>query len=146
MRSLPHKLSAWTLLAIYGGVSLLGHGLHWLSPHEHHHHGLVVAHHSHAEHAHGHCHGHCHHDYDACELAERSSGSHAQTGWRSGATDGHDCDICEFLAQARGQKMHAPPAIVSAPLVSSAAIWLQRSYTPTSLGSHAPRGPPQMVG
>jgi len=147
MRSLTQKLSAWTLLAIYGGVALLGHGLHWLSPHEHHHHGLAHVQHSHAGHSHTHGHG-PHDDHGTCELAQQSTGPHPETGVRIvsvAAADGHDCDICEFLAQARSQTLKAQPAVVSTRLVSAVASAPQRPYTAISLDSHSPRGPPMIM-
>ena len=129
MRRSLRKLLTCSLLATYAGVSLLGYGLHWLTSGEDHHHDLcrvVCTEHAHASHDHA--------DHD-----------HASPSFTTGGcvTDSHACEICEFLAHAVSQ----PPQIATTPdlhvLVADVPCHSQDFNSPTILGLHAPRGPPQ---
>ena len=87
MRRIPHQLVTGLLLAIYGGIAVLGYGLHELAPDDahHHHHGLAAAH------------------QEPGPLAFRSGGS---------VDDDHDCDICAFLDQARSDRPQVATSII----------------------------------
>ncbi|HEY4231816.1 MAG TPA: hypothetical protein VGM76_00175 [Lacipirellulaceae bacterium] len=120
MRRIPHQFLTGLLLAIYGGISLLGYGLHELVPEDaHHHHGLPLAH--------------------------QGSGPPAfKTG--GSVDDDHDCDICVFLDQARSAQPQIQTAIVWQHLVAAVEIAAPRITSQTTELSHAPRGPPIILG
>ena len=49
---------------------------------------------------------------------------------------------CAFLLQVRSEQPKLVAAVVWQQVVSVAPATLQRSYSPISVGPHAPRGPP----
>jgi hypothetical protein len=120
MRRIPHQLVTGVLLAIYGGIAVLGYGLHELVPEDaHHHHGLAAQH----------------------------PGS-APTAVRTGGDvdDDHDCDICVFLDQARSIQPQIQSAIVWHQLVAAIELVAPRLASQSTELSHAPRGPPVLIG
>jgi hypothetical protein len=124
------------LLATYAGIALLGEGLHELMPdagHQHHH-GLAVVHCA-GDHC---CHaGHADHD-NVSQLASLTVNSDS---------DSHVCEICQFLFQAISQPANVAAPIDWQPLVAANSQQPQQLlHLPISLGSHAPRGPPQLLG
>ena len=121
MRRIPHQLVTGLLLAIYGGIAVLGYGLHELVPEDahHHHHGLEVAH------------------QESEPLAFRSGGA---------ADDDHDCDICVFLDQARSDRPQVAASIIWQHLIAAIDVVAPRVSSQTTLVSHAPRGPPTFIG
>jgi hypothetical protein len=130
MRSTFRQLLTYSLLAAYASIAFLGEGLHWLTPDEHHHGAsLVVSSEPAAPH--------------------NAGGSHTSVDKRVTATHGiaddHDCEICDFLAQAVGQ----PPQIAQSPdfaiLIVETACDPPAFYSPIVVGLHAPRGPPQLL-
>jgi hypothetical protein len=121
MRRLPHQLVTGLLLAIYGGIAVLGYGLHELVPEDGHHHHFALA---------------------AGEHADEAPAFRAG----SGIDDDHDCDICVFLDQARSAQPQVQAAIIWQPLVAAVEIEAPRLTSQTKLVSHAPRGPPAFVG
>jgi hypothetical protein len=128
-RSFRHLLT-YSLLATYASIAFLGEGLHWLTPDEHHHGAsLVVS--SEPAAPHGSCASHA-------SVDKRVVATH-------GVADDHDCEICDFLAQAVSQ----PPQIAEAPafanIVAEARYDAPTPYSPIVLGLHAPRGPPQLL-
>ncbi len=134
MRRTLHKLLTYTLLATYAGISLLGQGLHWLTPDDCHHHGLsVVA-----------CTAH---DHDHCVHREIEAQSSARPILIASGRipDSHTCEICEFLIQAVSQ----PPQVDATPdlhvLIADLPCDAQGLYSPTILGLHAARGPPPFL-
>jgi hypothetical protein len=121
------KLLILSLLALYGGVSLLGYGLHELSPAHQHAHSTGTPHpHSHAG---------CSHHHHA----------HPPVPDRAGLSDAHDCDICQLLDQLRSEL----------PQIAAMDSWqLLRTEIPAVLaiqpfkspaGLPVPRGPPTLV-
>lgn len=132
MRSV-RKMLGPTLLAIYASISLLGQGLHFLTPDDHHRGGMTVSARISDECERGSCNDR--HDY-----VKRGYGSNVDLI----AAD-HDCDICEFLAQAKSQT----PQIASPPDLPAVVVELQiradEFSSPIILGLHAPRGPPQLL-
>jgi hypothetical protein len=145
MRSTLHKLLTCTLLATYVGISLLGQGLHELTPGHEHHHGFEVVT----------CTAHTHGDGDCCEHHQHGESGHHDdhdsqpvgpvVAATDGASDSHTCEICEFLVQAVSQ----PPQIATVPdlhpLVAVAATPHVEIYSQAILGLHAARGPPHVV-
>ena len=121
MRRIPHQLVTGLLLAIYGGIAVLGYGLHELAPEDahHHHHGLAVAH------------------QESGPPAFRSGGS---------ADDDHDCDICVFLDQARSDRPQVATSIIWQRFVAAIDVVAPRISSQTTHVSHAPRGPPAYIG
>jgi hypothetical protein len=121
MRQLPKQLVTGVLLAIYGGIALLGYGLHDLVPEEahHHHHGLTAA------------------DHEPGPLAFRSGGS---------VDDDQDCDICIFLDQTRSDKPQVVASIIWQHLVAAVDVVVPRVSSQATLVAHAPRGPPAFIG
>jgi hypothetical protein len=120
MRRLPQKLVTGVLLAIYGGIAVLGYGLHELVPEDaHHHHALAAVHHE--------------------------SGPPAFKA--GGNVDGdHDCDICVFLDQARSVQPQVQSAIVWHHVVAAIEFKAPHLASQTAELSHGPRGPPVLVG
>jgi hypothetical protein len=120
MRRLPQTLVTGLLLAIYGGIAVLGYGLHDLAPEDAHHH---------------------HHRFAA---THQESGSPI---FRTGSVDDdHDCDICVFLDQARGERPQIATGIIWQHLVAAIEFVVPRVSSQTTLVSHAPRGPPTFIG
>ena len=163
MRFLSRKLLTLALVASYGGIALVGQGLHYLAPHAGHHHGLQVVECSHEDgdghhHHHGHVHGHhshtqAGHDHHACVM-KPSARADGCAGHECGKNDGlvlassrcdthsHLCEICAFLLQLRSERPVLASA-VSQPLAEAAVCVPTLLYTPTSLGLHRLRGPPR---
>jgi hypothetical protein len=130
------KLLTACLLAYYGGIALVGHGLHELSGANCHHPPVAarpVASHPHPHHQHGACAGH-HHHHRAPAPAGDTAG------------DGHNCEICEFLAQLRGEVPQLAAAEFTEHLVVAAVAASPPFLAPIAIGLHAPRGPPALVG
>lgn len=132
------------MLTIYGGISVLGDGLHMLMHEAGHHHGLDVVcceTHSHADADH-----HCDCHDPGCSASDDadyclSSAERIVTA-SDCATHSHVCEVCAFLIQALSQPAEVAAPIDWQPLVVAAASRPQPIYSPTSLGPHAPRGPP----
>jgi hypothetical protein len=149
MRRNGSKLLTSVILAIYGGISLLGHGLHWLLPEEGHHHGLhVVACSSHRHELDHDCdhHHHAHqHHHGPSESGDDGGNSREQTVQSNECgTHSHLCEICNFLSQARGERTQLAAAVDWQPLADAVVSRPEQSYKLTSLSQHAPRGPPQV--
>ena len=121
MRRIPHQLVTGVLLAIYGGIAVLGYGLHELVPEDahHHHHGLAAVH------------------QDAGPTAFRTSGS---------VVDDHDCAICVFLDQARSDRPQVAASIIWQHLVAAIEVVVPRITSQATPIFHAPRGPPAFIG
>jgi hypothetical protein len=136
MRLAVRKLLSCSLLATYAGISFLGQGLHLLLPDDGHHHGFDVIVCANSHHP---------HDHDCCADGQHDSPAGPIIA-NACAADSHDCEICEFLFQAVSQ----PPQIATTPdlhpLVAEVPCHPQGFYSPTILGLHAPRGPPQLLG
>jgi hypothetical protein len=130
MRSAFRQFLTYSLLATYAGISLLGEGLHWLTPDEHHHGASVVVSTTRLD------------AHDASDTVASSEKHFAAT---RGIADDHDCEICEFLAQAVSQ----PPQIADAAnfdvLIVEVTCASPTFYSPIILGLHAPRGPPKLL-
>jgi hypothetical protein len=122
MRRIPKKLVTGMLLTIYGGIAVLGYGLHELVPEDgHHHHHLTFA------------------------AAGQAS---SETAFRAGGgvDDDHDCDICVFLDQARSVQPQIQAAIIWQHLVAAVEIKAPRLNSQTIEFCFAPRGPPALLG
>jgi hypothetical protein len=137
------RILSYVLLAIYGGISILGDGLHLLTHEAGHHHGLNVvcrAIHGHADADHDNCHNP---ECSFSDVAEYGSSSADKVVTASGcASDSHVCEACAFLSQALSQPAEVAAPIDWQPLVVAAASRPESIYSPTSVGPHAPRGPP----
>jgi hypothetical protein len=129
MRATFRHLLTYSLLVTYASIALLGEGLHFLTPDEHHHGASLVV--------------------SSSDFAHATSESLASVGKHFSSTradsDDHDCEICEFLAQA----VSAPPQIAEVPafavLIADAPLEQPTFNAPIVLGLHAPRGPPQLL-
>jgi hypothetical protein len=138
VKSPVRKLLTYAITAVYGGLSLLGQGLHLLSEeHGPHFGGNVVECESH----------HGSHDAAACILnlagpLEAEQSGVPQLRANGCVTYSHACEVCEFLAQARS----LPPQLAAAierPHVAIIAPCVPPSFSALiNLGPHAPRGPP----
>src|SRR4051812_2438532 len=103
MRLQYRRLLSCFLLVTFTGISLLGEGLHWLTPEtEHHHHrckGLCTyAHKSHRANCDGHdatCHSRASADQAVCE----SASSTRQVTVSENDVEVHVCKICAYLFQ-----------------------------------------------
>jgi hypothetical protein len=145
------KFVICSLLTAYGAVALLGHGLHWLSLDERHHHGFHLAHaapsaESHAHHHHAGSHGHHNHHGTHHQHCSPAADCDRETPFEIAAIDefnhAHDCDICSFLLQIRSERPQVAAVIVCHSIVAAVPGTVQRSYSPVTLGPHAARGPP----
>jgi hypothetical protein len=134
------------LIVAYGGISILGHGLHWLAVEDGHHHGLEIVRctihgdgHHHA-HAHDHATDHC----DSHDSSNRGSKNHDALCVTAGGcvVHSHKCEICAFLALASGSRPTLNEIVLGQHLVGSTALAQQLPYFSTLLGWHTPRGPP----
>ena len=139
MRPTRHRFLSYVLLATYAGITLLGEGLHDLLPEQGHHHGLCfvthAAHDSDAD------------DHDACCHDHASTLASARPVEPAIAaddcdSDSHVCEICAFLYQAIGQPAEVAAPTDWQPLIAVAHANPQPTYSATSLGPQAPRGPP----
>jgi hypothetical protein len=148
MRLKYRRFLSCLLLATYAGISILGDGLHWLAHESGHHHGLVVvtcrdhccAHAEHGADCHDHGSSHC--SGEGCGVPSTEPVVTANDG----DADSHVCGICAFLFQAVSQPAEVAATIDWQPLVVVAVSVPQLIYSPTSLGPHAPRGPPLLLG
>jgi hypothetical protein len=128
-RSFCHLLT-YSLLATYASIAFLGEGLHCLTPDEHHHGASLIV-------------------SSESDTPRNAGESHAPTDKRviatHGIADDHECEICDFLAQA----VSHPPQIAQSPdfaiLIVETACDPPAFYSPIILGLHAPRGPPQLL-
>src|SRR4029453_8328709 len=101
MTPTQRKLLTCLLLAPYAGISVLGQGLHWLSPDDGHHHDLNVI--GCATHGHAHNHACVCHDHDSCGLVDADHENLPADKVISAndcVADSHVCEICEFLLHA----------------------------------------------
>src|SRR3954447_12706835 len=110
MRLQYRRSLSFFLLATFAGISLLGEGLHWLTPDtelhvpHHHHHGVCIV-----------MHGATDDDHDVqlvdsaqtslCGAECRSSSKRLLGIASVGGFDAHVCKICEFLVQAISQSI-----------------------------------------
>jgi hypothetical protein len=136
MRIIGRKLLTAGLVALYGGISLLGYGLHELAPAHHHHAEL-----GHSAHACQHCSGHEH-----CDPAANDDLAAESAAIGNAAHDSHECEICVFLAQMRSEQPLVVAEIAWQHFVADAVIVAPRIASQTILGLHIPRGPPTLVG
>jgi hypothetical protein len=150
MTSLPQKLATCLLLAVYGGIAVLGHGLHELSPAHHHHAGHEhsagggCAHHHHGHtHSHGTAHSLAHHGHSHCDDRDQAFAS-AHGSFTDG--HGHVCEICDFLDQNRSFQLELPADLSSQPLTVAVSIATPCIESLTVPGLYSPRGPPALLG
>jgi len=120
------------LLSLYGGVALLGYGLHELSAVDHHHHGHTAHAGPHHHHHDGPCSKHHHHQALADSLA-----------WLGPV---HDCPVCEFLDQVRSERPAVIAGVVWQHFVAAVSVTTPRFSAEPILGLHVPRGPPVLAG
>jgi hypothetical protein len=139
MRCVCRRLLISALLVMYTGISLVGHGLHWLSSADHHHHGLSAVCSPDRVHSHNDC---VHHGHNSAHVVDADGQTRPSVAASAGVSECHDCDICAFLFQARSQSPQVAMIVSSQPVIAALAIPLHDFYSPTSLGPHAPRGPP----
>lgn len=148
MRLQYRRLLSCFLLVTFTGISLLGEGLHWLTPeteHHHHHcHGLCTyAHDSH----------HANHDDDDAHLACHSDEcddlamcepvfSTSQAFVSENDCDAHVCKICAYLFQFVSEPIEVSAPVEWQPLVVFVPNLRTFIYSSSSVRTHAPRGPP----
>jgi len=147
MRFSRSKYLAYALVVLYSGISLLGYGLHLLSPADHHHHHPRAVRHvadgAHRPHG-GRTHDHCsHRDHHGCET-EHNSDSYGALSIATSkcCAHSHACDICLFLDQVKSQQPHMAAAVNWQPIVAAVPRLTQREHTRVVLTLYAPRGPP----
>lgn len=113
-------------MALYGGIAVVGYGLHDLSPA--HQHGSATG----QVHAHATCtHHHSH--------------SHAPVPDRPGWSDAHECDICILLDQLRSDAPQLAAVDHWQPLIAVVAPVPALRISAFPLGLHVPRGPPALA-
>ena len=127
------KLLTAGLAAYYGGIALLGYGLHELSPaHNHGASGTVVTH----AHSHSHCVGHSHRHTHAPKTPAPGV---------PGISDSHECEICVFLDQLRGERPQLAVAIHWQHFTVEVVSSTPEDFSQAILGLHSPRGPPGLI-
>ncbi len=129
MRATFRHLLTYSLLATYASIALLGEGLHFLTPDEHHHGASIVVSSIESPHA---------ADESRASASKHFSSTRADS-------DDHDCEICEFLAQAVSAPPHFAEAPAFAVLIADAPLENLTFDSPIVLGLHAARGPPQLL-
>jgi hypothetical protein len=127
VRRAGRKLLILSLMALYGSVSLLGYGLHELSPAHQHAHASGKPHtHSHAG---------CSHQHHA----------HPPIPDRPGLSDAHDCDICQLLDQLRSELPQIAAVGDWRPLLAEIPSVSANRPVKAPAGLHVPRGPPAII-
>lgn len=128
MRRAGRKLLILSLMALYGSVSLLGYGLHELSPaHQH-------AHSTGTPHAHSHAGCSHHHHHSLPPIPDRP-----------GLSDSHDCDICQLLDQLRSELPQIAAVGDWQPLRADIPSVSANRPVKALGGLHVPRGPPAIA-
>jgi hypothetical protein len=135
------------LLAIFASISILGDGLHLLTPegaqHRHHYHGVyLVAHSRHAS-------GHRNHVVErghvlttAVVAARKPAPLNEIAFANSNDVDWHVCTICAFLDEAVSARVEVSAPFELQPLVVALVTLPQHVTTANVLGPQAARGPP----
>ena len=151
MRLQYRRLLSCFLLVTFTGISLLGEGLHWLTPetehHHHHFHGLCTyAHESHRANHNGHDahfarHSHACADRAVCE----SVLSTRQVVVSENDVDVHVCKICAYLFQIVSEPIEVSAPLGWQPLVVFVPNLRTFIFSSSALHSHAPRGPPVLA-
>ena len=151
MRLKCRRFLSCLVLVNFASISLLGEGLHLLTPeterqhHHHHFHGPCVVHRA--------AHDSRHDDADAdldhharglvAEASSEASSARSECAFSDDdGVDFHVCKICAYLFQAVSQPVQFVAPFEWRPLVVAAPSLHQLVYAHTSLGSQAPRGPP----
>jgi hypothetical protein len=136
MKFTSRQLVTCLLVAVYGGVSVLGEALHLLSPHDGHHHGFEVVH----------CKGQsASHEHDSHHGLGDNDGTTVVAS-HEGECDSHLCSVCTLLFQARSAAPQLPTEIfVWQHAVAAAMCPPQQSYIAVILGPHSARAPPTGV-
>jgi hypothetical protein len=148
MANIRRQVVAIVLIAAYGGISILGHGLHLLAVEDCYHQGLEVVRCS--VHGAGHHHGHTHDD------GSEHCGSHNTPSSESeddtlGVTAGgcvahsHQCEICAFLALVTGSRPNISEIAIGQQVIGSTLLVEQLSNLTALPGPHTPRGPPAIA-
>jgi hypothetical protein len=135
MRLKHRQILSYLLLATYASIAVLGDGLHWLAHETGHHHGefLVTS----TSHGLGHEH--------SLPLATGALPTGRVLSATDADVDSHVCGICTFLFQALSQPAEVAATIDWQPVVVATIFQQQPIYSPTSVGPHAPRGPPLLA-
>ena len=141
MPSIIRQLAAYSLLAVFGGVSLFGQGLHLLVPHDCGAHGGEAANVARADKKFCGCHQHVCATTKAAETAHRLAQPNA--GSQVVAQDGHphDCALCRFLAQSV-QAASAVAAVVELAQTPRPEILTTAQVSRGCSNLYQARGPP----
>ena len=142
MTRTARNLVAFAVIAAYGGISLLGHGLHWLLPEDGHHHGHEIV--RCAVHGSDHHHGHHHHTDESCTqqgatLCETQHDESLSVTAGGCIAHSHDCEICAFLALASSERPQISTLFIAQHLTGSAPLAEGPAYSSATLGWHSPR-------
>jgi hypothetical protein len=147
MRLRYRRLLSCFLLVTFTGISLLGEGLHWLTPedeHHHHQHGLCIcSRHSHGASRDDHdvdfaCHSHECANRAVCESVLPAS----QVVISENDSDAHVCKICAYLFQIVSEAIDLSAPLEWQPLVVFVPNLRTFILSSSAVHSHAPRGPP----
>jgi hypothetical protein len=145
MTRATRNIVAFALIAAYGGISLLGHGLHWLVPENGHHHGHEIV--RCAVHGSEHHHGHAHHADESCPqhgatLCETQHDESPSVTAGDYIAHSHNCEICAFLALASGERPQICALFIAQHVAGSVPLSEQLAHSSATFGWHSPRGPP----
>src|SRR5215212_2810575 len=148
MRLQYQRFLRYFLLVTFTGISLLGEGLHWLTPetehHYHHRHGICFC----QRHGHGgkgkHSneafvgHSHASAEREVCASMLPS----AQLVLRENGAESHVCKICAYRCQILSEPLEVFAPFEWQPLVFSAPSLRSFLFSDSTLSTQAPRGPP----
>jgi hypothetical protein len=133
MHRLVRPLVTVPLLAAFGTISLLGHGLHLL-PGACDHHAEIVSDASHR------CAHHDEHDHAGIDSGHETAAERTHDGVRA-ARDSSDCPICQFLAKGKVLSRSAPS--IPGPAVVGDGPFTANEFVPLPLAeAYQARAPP----
>jgi hypothetical protein len=142
MRSPLQSLLTCLLAAVYGGLALLGPGLHlFLSDHGQHEDSDFVACATHASHNEAHWKDHLARLSHSMAEAFDQAGEPAVHATNC-VSESHACPVCHFVASARGVPPRLAPDAARPHVNAIVLCASQRFSTPIYLGPQAPRAPP----
>src|SRR3954463_8551078 len=144
MRLQYRRFLSYFLLVAFTGISLLGEGLHWLTPetehHDHHCHGMCFCpRHIHGAHGNGHdttFAGHSHASASSALCATLFPS--AQFVLCENGAESHVCKICAFRCQIRSEPIEVFAPFEWQPFVFSAPSLRNLLFPNSTLGTQAP--------
>jgi hypothetical protein len=145
-----HRLATAAFAAVYGCFAMFGSALHLLDGHGAHfgHQVIECAEHGYSRDGHSHdvdCVLHKDGGHNLAHGVSPASDEPLHVAARCCDTFSHDCQICQYLSQARAATV-ATGSVLGRPLVSCDSPSIFDEFTASvGLGQQAPRGPPALL-